>query len=382
MSALQDNLREATLRSDTEEAVKTLEDLWEGELDYELVLDTIEIASMGAFSHRYATIHVPKEHEYLYRILPKVDGDEQLDFLKMYLEYLCWSAKYINFLSDGLNSGAKWHKDPDESYIDALEDNEPLLALFYINEVGREDLDKALKIILQRGCIDVSQSIGHYFSCTESVVKLAQSSGYPDARNHLQLSTLFLLQSSPLKLRGFEKPEMEVEKILSQLVRTTGFVEYHYMILANGLINQREFIGEDYYQHAFAGLESLLPKLDEGMSQEYLDKNIGDYIPEEASIAKLKENIWNGNKGESFSILRKILEEDGVTDELTTSIAHTFTRIDDHPHDPHYLTFPISAFELTKHMDELDTELLLAHTVEFAVNRIHRYGVNPEPAHI
>lgn len=38
-------------------------------------------------------------------------------------------------------------------------------------------------------------------------------------------------------------------------------------------------------------------------------------------------------------------------------------------------TFPTSAFELVPFLNEDDVKLVLAHTVEFAIDRIKRFGV-------
>lgn len=65
----------------------------------------------------------------------------------------------------------------------------------------------------------------------------------------------------------------------------------------------------------------------------------------------------------------------GVTRELKAAISHRYTKIDAHPHDPHYLTFSVSAFQLAEHLESENVELIMAHTVEFAVDRINRYGL-------
>ena len=105
-----------------------------------------------------------------------------------------------------------------------------------IEHGGIEDV---LRTILRVGCNDVSQSIGHYFSCTDSVVRMAEASRIPSIRNHIFLLVTYIMQSSPILLSEYETPESNLEELLSGLVKKGGFVGYHYMILANALIKRR-----------------------------------------------------------------------------------------------------------------------------------------------
>jgi len=149
------------------------------------------------------------------------------------------------------------------------------------------------------------------------------------------------------------------------------------MILANGLIKNRKFLGDKHYQHALHGLETILPQLSDKLSKKKLDKMVGNGPRSGDPLKDLKEHIWKGEKTKAFAMLRQFLNEEGVTQELMATIAHTYTKIDDHPHDPHYVTFPTSAFELIPRLKEEDAEVILAHSVEFAVDRVQRYGVMP-----
>lgn len=227
---------------------------------------------------------------------------------------------------------------------------------------------------LRVGCVDVSQAIGHYYSCTESVVKLAHRAGMPLAGDHLFTATLYIMQSRPVKLKSPEEPTMQLDEILRRLLRKTGFSSYHYMILANGLINQREFLGEDHYLHGLAGLEKMLPRLPGGMSYEYLHGFTRDTRVDDVGVDALKTRIWGGDKAGAFTALVKLYGEEGATPELMNAILHSYTRIDAPPHDPHYVTVPRSLFELVRHLNEEDVVLALAHSVEFAVDRINSRG--------
>ena len=46
-----------------------------------------------------------------------------------------------------------------------------------------------------------------------------------------------------------------------------------------------------------------------------------------------------------------------------------------HPHDPHYVTFPTAVFELIPHLNKNDIEIVLAHSIEFAIDRIKTHGI-------
>jgi hypothetical protein len=379
MAVTLQSLRELITKSDVQGSMEALDVLWARDPDYVAVLDAVEPLALGAFSHRFPTIHVPKEHEYLHRILGKAPLMLQLDPLMRYIEYLAWSPKYLIKASEGTVSGSESTPKPSESFLEAAEDGMALKALYYINEAAESNLKDATRLLLRIGCVDVSQVIGHYFSCTESVVKLANRAGLPKARDHLLLATLYLMQSSPIKLREPATLSTSVEEILSKLIRKSGFAEYHYMILANGLMNQRGFLGEDYYLHAFAGLEKLLPSLRDGMSIDFLSKTMREPKKGDASVDGLKERIWAADKAGAFRVLRKYLEENDVTEELKIGILHSYAFIDHHPHDPHYVTVPVSIFEMLSRLEPDDVELAVAHTVEFAVDRISRNGVMRPP---
>lgn len=357
-----------------EQAYKeALDEIWAADPDYAAVLDAFESAALGAFSHRFSTIHVPKEHEYLHRFLGTVPENQQLDFLRRYLEYLVWSPKYLLNSPMGNASGPSV-SDPSTSFLDSAENGMALRALFYINQVADDNLEKATQLLLRVGCVDISQAIGHYYSCTESVVKLAERAGLPAARTHLFTATLYLMQSSPMKLIDPKEPSMDLGEILSALIRKSGFTEYHYMIVANGLIKQREFLGETHYLNGVAGIERLLPRLRNGMSSDHIERIIGESGSEAVSVESLKEAIWRGDMALAFADLRAYLSEYGITEELKLGILHSYTLIDDHPHDPHYVTVPVSIFEMLSELKPDEVELALAHTVEFAVNRVRRSG--------
>jgi hypothetical protein len=66
--------------------------------------------------------------------------------------------------------------------------------------------------------------------------------------------------------------------------------------------------------------------------------------------------------------------EQGATPELWNAILHSYTKVDDHPHDPHYVTVPRSLFELVRHLKDGDVVLALVHSVKFAVDRIISRG--------
>lgn len=116
------------------EAMAALEDLWRRETGYEAILDAVVPAALSCFSHRFSSMHVPKENEYLRRFLGGFPRAEQLDFLKRYVEYLVWSPKYIVDSTQALATGSEYTRDPVDSYLDSLESCEGLLALHYIQK--------------------------------------------------------------------------------------------------------------------------------------------------------------------------------------------------------------------------------------------------------
>jgi hypothetical protein len=370
-----DKLKKIVINSNIDESLIFLRDLWKTNKDYSLILKTLEPVSLFTFSHRFPNIHVPKELEYLQRLLEEVPEENRLDFLERFVEYLAWSPKYVNDTTSSLTSGEKTSREFIESYIQAMENQKGIAALFYVNEAAKTDLKEVLCMLLRIGCLNASQSLGHYFSCTESVIKLASTAGMPAARNHLFQLTMYLMQASSFRFKGDREPSMKLKEILSELVKKGGFYEYHYMIMINGLINQREFIGDEHYRYALTKLENLLPDMTETLSTDKLDSIINGMKPSKDPLQELKTRVWKGEKPRAYAALRQYLKESGVTSELTSTIAHTFVMIDHHPHDPHYVTFPVSTFELTRRLDEANTELVLAHAIDFAADRVIRYGV-------
>jgi hypothetical protein len=368
------DLQKFVFQSNEKAYKESLEQLWKEDPNYKVVLEALEPAALGAFSHTFPTIHVPKEHEYLQRFLDKIPLTEQLDFLRRYIEYLVWSPKYILSESNITVSEQHLYHNLEESFFDSAEDRKVLRALFYITKIADKNLDEARKILLKIGCVDVSQSIGHYFSCTESVLNLVQNKHSSKARNHLFTATLFLMQSSPIKLNEPKTPAMEIQDILSSLICKSGFVEYHYMIVANGLIKKRKFLGEESFLNGFATLEALLPGMREGRFRRRTER-MKLFNSSEISVTALKDAIWMGDSTRALTILFSYLDEYGVTDELKQGILHSYTLIDDHPHDPHYVTVPVSIFELLGELKLDEVKLAVAHTVEFASSRIKRSGL-------
>jgi len=362
-----------------EESISELERLWEEDVDYTEILDAVVPAALSSFSHRFSSMHVPKENEYLRRILNQFPRNEQIDFLKRYIEYLVWSPKYIANSKNALVSGTDYYKTLENSFLESLEKKEGIPALHYIHNYAEQSLSEAVKTILRIGCIDVSQAIGHYFSCTESMIRLALAADMPDAGDHLFAATLYIMQSSPVKITNPKEPETGLEEIISKTIRKSGFSGYHYLILINGLINQKEFLGDEYYLHALNGLENVLPSLSDGMSHKYFNDLVAKAESKETGEDALKHRIWKGDKAGAFACLSSYYNENGLTKELKNAILYSYTKIDDHPHDPHYVTVPTSLFELIDVLSPEDIILALAHTVEFGCDRIKRRGVMSDP---
>ena len=376
--SLLEKLHEKVLHSRIQESLNLLNKVWKDEPDSNAVLTSLHPISLFAFSHRFPSIHVPKEHEYLFRLLKQIPKNEQIDFLKRFVEYLAWAPKYVNDETNTFPSSGEEHpRDYKQEYLSSMEAHKGLAALYFALKMAEEHgLKETFRTILQVGCNDISQAVGHYFSCTESVIRLGLEAGMPKAKNHIFLLTQYLMQSSTIVGTSYQKPTQKLDEILNKLVKKGGFAGYHYMILANGLIKNREFLGEKHYLHALHGLEMILPQLSDKLSKEKLDQMIRNEPRSRNPLKDLKEHIWKGEKAKAFAMLRQTLKEEEVTQELTATIAYTYTRIDDHPHDPHYVTFPTSAFELIPRLKDEEVELVLAHSVEFAVDRVIRYGVS------
>jgi len=64
--------------------------------------------------------------------------------------------------------------------------NRAIAALYYaLQFTETSGLEELLRTMLRVGCNDISQEIGHYFSCTDSVIRLARATGMPRAKNHI-----------------------------------------------------------------------------------------------------------------------------------------------------------------------------------------------------
>jgi hypothetical protein len=357
-----------------EDAMHALDKFWVTNPDYHVILEAMEAAALSAFSHQYSSMHVPKANEYLRRILSDFALSEQLIFLKRYLEYLVWSPKYHISFEDPVVSDITSRTRPVDAFLHRLEQKRGLPALHYIQTIAEESLEEAVRTLLRVGCIDVSQAIGHYFSCTESMIKLALSAGLPRARQHLFTATLYLMQSRSMTLESPTRPTRALDEILTELLTKTGFISYHYMILANGLINQRSVLGEPYFQHGLAGLENMLPQLPSGRTPQDLQHMTQASVTDGGSVKALHHHIVNGQKPEAFATAITYFYDHGITPELQNTILYSYTQIKDHPPDPHYVTVPTSLFELIPHVNEEHVALALLHAIEFAINRIRERG--------
>lgn len=373
-------LVDLVLQSRVEESLVALREAWDSGTDHASILGSLEAASLHAFNHRFPNIHVPKELEHLLRFLDGVPGSLRLDFLERFVEYIAWAPKYVGDSSGAYTSGARASGDPLGSYLDAMERGKGMGALFYVNEAADGDFLGTLRALLRVGCLDVSRSLGHFFSCTDSVLSLASRSGLPQARNHLFLLTMYLMQLRRFRVTEFREPQGDLDQILGELVKKGGFLEYHYVILINGLIRRRDYVGEEYYLHALAGIEDLLPGMNETITTERLNNMTRGAETSNEPLTDLRKGMLAADAPLAYAALRGQLETEGMTPGLASTIAHSYTRIKGRPHDPHYVTFPVAVFGLTEHLSEENMELALAHTVEFALGRVKRQGIADKPA--
>jgi hypothetical protein len=379
-SAMTNQLADHVLQSRVDESLVALREAWGAGEDHASILRGLEAASLNAFNHRFPNIHIPKELEYLLRFLDHVPESLRLDFLERFVEYVAWAPKYVSENSGVYTSGAGSSEDPLASYLDAMERGKGMGALFYVNEAADGDLHATFQSLLRVGCIDVSRSIGHFFSCTDSVLSLASQVGLPQARNHLFLLTMYFMQLRHFRVTEFREPEGDLDQILGELVKKGGFLEYHYVILIDGLIRRREFIGEEHYLHALARIEGLLPGMNETLTTRRLNSMIRGAETKSEPLEDLRRGILNADAPRAYAALRRQIKAEGMTPELEYTIAHTYTWIRGRPHDPHYVTFPVAVFELMKNLSDENLELAAAHTVEFALSRVKRHGIVEERA--
>lgn len=241
------------------------------------VLDLLEHLSLSAFSHQWMSIHVPKEHEYLLRLLRVVPESLHSDFLDRFVEYLAWSPKFVSLQATSFSSGAEPLTSATERYIDGIKKSKARAALFYAHTMAETDgLEEVLRTQPGIGCNNLSQDIGHYYSCTDSLVRLSRRVGWPQAKDHLFTTTLYLMQSSPITLSSYERSPRALNDILARLVTKGTFVGYHYVIVANGLIKNRPFLGSKLYDHALSQLDTISTELPSTLSSAALDMLISD----------------------------------------------------------------------------------------------------------
>ena len=141
--SLLEQLHDNVLQSKVEESLIILNKLWEKNPNAIEVLEALHPISLFTFSHRYSTIHVPKEHEYLYRLFKQIPTYDHIDFLNRFVEYLAWSSKYIIDASNSITSGPEI-EDNKQAYLSAMKSHKGLAAF-----------SSALKMIEQK---DVYQS--------------------------------------------------------------------------------------------------------------------------------------------------------------------------------------------------------------------------------
>lgn len=369
-------LLKATADSDVPMAHSLAQTLCRNGWDAGEVLDLLEPLSVGAFSHRWMSAHVPKEHEYLLRLLPDVPEAFHSGLLDRFVEYLAWSPKLVSQQANSFSSGAEKLTDTNKRYIDAMKQSKVKAALFYAHEaVEANGLEDILRTQLGMGCDDLSQDIGHYFSCTDSLIRLARRVGWPQAKNHLFATTLYLMQSSPVDLPSYTEPSHTLNDILARLVTNGTFVGYHYIIVVNGLLKNRAFLGDALYGHALSQLDAISAALPSTLSSAELDALVSNERMSRShdSLPELRRSILKAERARAFGLLHRYLGEHGITKDLTAEIAYSFTFIDEHPHDPHYVTFPVSAFELLPYLTEEERELLLAQCIDFAVSRVKEH---------
>ncbi len=276
------------------------------------------------------------------------------------------------------SSGAEPLTSATERYIDAMKKPEVNAALFYARTVAEaEGLEEVLRTQLGIGCNNLSQDIGHYYSCTDSLIRLSRRVGWPQAKNHLFTTTLYLMQSSPITLSSYERPSRALSEILARLVTKGTFVGYHYVIVANGLIKNRPFLGSKLYDDALSQLDAISNELPSTLSSAALDMLISSERIDQSPdvLTGLRRLILKAERARAFALLRRYLNDHGPTKALTAEILYSFTFIDEHPHDPHYVTFPLSAFELLPQLTEEESELILAQCIDFAIRRVKEYGL-------
>ncbi len=155
------------------------------------------------------------------------------------------------------------------------------------------------------------------------------------------------------------------------------FVGYHYVIVANGLIKNRPFLGSKLYDHALSQLDAISTELPSTLSSTALDMLISTERINQSpdALTELRRSILKTERARAFSLLRRYLNDHGPTKALTAEIAYSFTLIDEPPQDPHSVTFPLAAFELLPHQTEEGGELILAQCVDFALSRVTEHGI-------
>ena len=376
INVLFDDLRQHIRLSHVDQSLDLLHKIWILQPDATIVLEELESLSLTAFSHQFPSLHVPKEHEYLLRILPNINSDLHLDFLDRFLEYLTILPK-VNFQMNQVftSVGRTEHLTPIQDFLSAINTHKGLAALYYAWEaISQQKLTKLLNTIHQETVHVISNNLGHYFTCGESIIRLAKKSDLSTVKNHLLALTFNLMQAFPAPHISKTNSITSVSETLSSVIHRGSFVGYHYMIIANALIQNRSDFSIPLFQEGLSTLATMAENLPLSHPPSILDSISMNSSQSEITINALKHVILQGNGSKAKIMLHQYLQENQITNALLESIIHAFTRIAKHPHDPHFLTFPVAASQLVKHISSIDTEILLLHLIEYATNNIQHYG--------
>lgn len=371
-----EELKQQIRLSHLDNTLDLLNTIWKKYPDFKFILDRLQPLSLAPFSHQFPSLHVPKEHEYLYRILPQIPVNLQIDFLSRFIEYLTMLPK-INFTMDNAYTsvGRSESINPIQDYFKALDSHKGLAALYYAWEaLSQKKVTTLLNRMHEETVHVISNNLGHYFTCGESLIKLALKCPEPSVKNHLMAITLNLMQAFPAPTKPEIDATLNIPEVVSDVIHRGSFVGYHYLIVTNALLQNKSTFSVDLIQEGFTTLHGMAQRLPLSHPPSSLEGYSKLNHNQSLNTEALTNAILQGNTKNAKSIVHAYLAEYQITNDLLVSILHAFTRINKHPHDPHFLTFPVAVTQLINQIDIIDAEILLHHLIEYATDNIQHYG--------
>jgi hypothetical protein len=347
--------------SDTDQAIETLQSIWEQGIDMDHLIACFVEPGSASLQLRFDTPHALICLDSLSQLLEVIPSKDHLFFLEGFVRYLSGLPKLSLNFEETEKIGTLGVKQARKGYIRSLMEHKVNNAFYYaLRFVEEEGLESFLHQCLEIATHEVD-FLGHVFIYTHTLGRLCRRVEPKQLPPLIFQITEFLARRAKVEAESLQKEGREVDSLIPLAFERINILG-HNTILAHKINQAVDHLEGRYVEHLSYQLVRNVENSPDRLSRYDIEERLGGAGDRTKDpLGALRKSLTRGNNRESLSFCRQYLESSGLTADLFSTLTRSLVAKD--PAQPHYIIFPQAVLDLAQVVDEAHVELALARVI-------------------